>query len=165
MKRWLLVGTGILLLQLSACRREEKFSEIPYIKFVSLEKVDNGTGTDDQANLVFYFEDGDGDIGLDESDTAAIFRQDTMFYYNFLIDYYEKQLGIWTLVPLNPPLHARIPHLSDEVPESIKGEITVLTYINHYGSPYDTVRLSCRLVDRALHVSNVMTTPEIIIQK
>ncbi|MCQ2286739.1 MAG: hypothetical protein MJZ76_07675 [Bacteroidales bacterium] len=159
---------GLILLcaiLLCMCKRPEKFSEVPYIEFVSIEKVDNGTGKDDQANLVVYFHDGDGDIGLSNADTTGVFSMDSTYYYNFFIDYYEKQNGNWILVELPTPLHARIPYLSENVPESIEGEITILTYINNYFSPYDTIKLRCQLVDRALHQSNIIETPEIIVNK
>lgn len=163
MKKLLLFGSMVLLF--FGCHRTEPFSEVPYIEFVRLEKVDEGTGVDNQANLVVHFQDGDGDIGLNDADTTGLFSKDSIYYYNFFIDYYEKQKGEWVLVELPTPLHARIPRLSDDVPESIEGEITILTFINNYFSPYDTIKLSCRLFDRALHQSNTIETPEIIVNK
>lgn len=163
MKKLLLFGSMVLLF--FGCHRTEPISEVPYIEFVRLDKVDEGTGVDNQANLVVRFQDGDGDIGLNDADTTGLFSKDSIYYYNFFIDYYEKQKGEWALVELPTPLHARIPRLSDDVPESIEGEITILTFINNYFSPYDTIKLSCRLLDRALHQSNTIETPEIIVNK
>ena len=163
MRKVLLVG--LLAVLLCGCPRPEPFSEVPYIEFVRLEKVDDGTGVDNQANLVLRFQDGDGDIGLNDADTTGRFSKDSVFYYNFFIDYYEKQNGEWVLVELPTPLHARIPRLSDNVPESIEGEIAILPFINNYFSSYDTIKLSCCLYDRALHQSNTIETPEIIVNK
>ena len=163
------IGIGFLVFVLAVasfgCRREPKYSVVPHIEFVSLEKIDNGTGHDSQAELTIRFQDGDGDIGLDETDRDPVFAVDSPYYYNFFIDYYEKQHGEWVLVELPTPLHARIPRLSENLPESIEGDITILTYINNYFSTYDTIKLSCCLVDRALHRSNVIETPEIIVNK
>ncbi len=116
---------------LCSCQRAEHYSEVPYIEYKDLQKVDNGTGTDDQANLVVYFQDGDGDIGLSESDTTGVFAYDSAYYYNFFIDYYEKQNGEWVLVELPTPLHVRIPYLIEEESEAIEGDIKLLTYINN----------------------------------
>lgn len=138
---------------------------MPHIEFVRLEKLDDGTGRDNQANLVIAFQDGDGDIGLSISDTTGPFAPDSAYYYNFFIDFIEKQHGEWVVVELPTPLHARVPYLSEDVPESIEGELTILTYINNYFSPYDTVKLRCQIVDRALHESNIIETPEIIVKK
>jgi hypothetical protein len=66
---------------------------------------------------------------------------------------------------LPTPLHSRVPHLSYDVPESIEGNLSILTYINNPYSNYDTVRLSCYLVDRALNHSDTIITPEIIVKK
>jgi len=150
---------------LSGCHREPKYSEIPHIEFVSLEKVDDGTGHDSQATLTIYFQDGDGDIGLDENDDYGVFAVDSPYYYNFFIDFYEKQHGEWVKIELPTPLHARVPYLSEEDSESIEGTISILTYINNPYSTYDTVRLTCWLVDRALHHSDTINTPEIIVNK
>jgi hypothetical protein len=163
----LIFGMVILLLSvlLIGCRHEEKYSIIPYIEFLSLEKVDNGTGHDSQATLTIRFQDGDGDIGLDDRDKNPVFAVDSPYYYNFFIDFYEKQQGEWVKIDLPTPLHARIPHLSEDVPESIEGKLSILTFINNPMSSYDTVRLSCYLVDRALHHSDTIITPEIIVNK
>ena len=161
------IGIIVFLLVIAtfSCRREPKYSIVPHIEFVSLEKVDNGTGHDSQAELTIYFQDGDGDIGLDNTDRDSVFRVDSPYYYNFFIDFYEKQQGEWVKIDLPTPLHSRVPHLSDNVPESIEGKLTILTYVNNPFSPYDTVRLTCWLVDRALHHSDTIVTPEIIVKK
>ena len=160
---------GVLLLVLpvlvTGCRHEQKYSIVPHIEFVSLEKIDDGTGHDNQAELTIYFQDGDGDIGLDETDRKPIFSVDSPYYYNYFIYLYEKQNGEWVELELPTPLHARIPHLSNAVPESIEGTISITTFINNPYSTYDTVRLTCWLVDRALHHSDTITTPEIIVTK
>ena len=161
------IGIIVILLAIATigCHREPKYSIVPHIEFVSLEKVDDGTGHDSQAELTIYFQDGDGDIGLDETDRDPVFSVDSPYYYNFFIHLYEKQNGEWVLMELPMPLHARVPHLSNDVPESIEGKLTILTYINNPYSNYDTVRLSCYLVDRALHHSDTIITPEIIVKK
>lgn len=159
------IFTLVLVVALFGCRHQEPFSIIPYIEFVSLEKVDDGTGHDSQANLTIYFHDGDGDIGLDETDKDPVFSPDSTYYYNFFIDFYEKQDGEWVKLEFPTPLHARIPHLSKDVPESIEGKLSILTYINNPMSKFDTVMLSCYIVDRALHHSDTITTPEIIVKK
>lgn len=166
-KKKLIAGIALLLFSafLIGCRHEEKYSIIPYIEFLSLEKVDNGTGHDSQATLTIHFQDGDGDIGLDDRDKNPVFAIDSPYYYNFFIDFYEKQQGEWVKIDLPTPLHARVPHLSEDVPESIEGKLSIVTYINNPMSSYDTVRLSCYLVDRALHHSDTIVTPEIIVNK
>ena len=165
MKRFITCMVLIFALVAAGCRHEPKYSIVPHIEFVSLEKVANGTGHDSQAELTIYFQDGDGDIGLNETDKNPVFAVDSPYYYNFFINFYEKQQGEWVMIDLPTPLHARVPHLSDNVPESIEGKLSILTYINNPYSNYDTVRLSCYLVDRALNHSDTIITPEIIVKK
>ena len=155
-KLWVI---GLMLLLFMGCHRPEKFPDEPYIEFVSLGPVSLEVG---KYNLVVYFQDGDGDIGLSDSDTTGVFATDSMYYYNFFIDYFEKQNGEWVKIDLPLPLHCRIPRLSNVAQESISGQITLLTYVRDPASPYDTTKLSCYLVDRALHKSNVIETPEIV---
>jgi len=154
-----------LILILFSCKPEAKFPVTPAISFVKFEKIDNGTGVDDQGILTIHFEDGDGDIGLDEEDTEAPFDTSSIYYYNFFIKYLEKQNGEFVEVELPMTNNARIPRLSFDVPESIEGDISITLYINNYSSPYDTIRFECYIVDRELHHSNTITTPDIIINK
>ena len=155
-KLWVL---GLIVACLCGCHRPEKFYEIPYIEFIGLEADSVEVG---KSNLIVYFQDGDGDLGLSEADSTGLFAPDSQYYYNFFIDYYEKQNGEWVLVDLPMPLHCRIPRLSDVDQESISGQIKILTYVRNPISSYDTTKLSCYMLDRALHKSNVIETPEII---
>ena len=163
MKKWWIFFFSAVIV--AGCVHQEHYSEVPHIEFVRLEKVDDGSGHDNQANLTIAFQDGDGDIGLNARDTTGVFSPDSTYYYNFFIDFLEKRQGEWVEIELPTPLHARVPYLSDDVPESIEGELSILTFINNYYSPFDTIKLRCQLVDRALHESNIIETPEIIVKK
>ena len=46
-----------------------------------------------------------------------------------------------------------------------KGEIEIEVFINNAFSDYDTIRFDAYIVDRALHKSNTIQTPEIIVNK
>ena len=163
MKKWWIFFFCTVLA--AGCVHREHYSEVPHIEFVRLEKLDDGTGRDNQANLVIAFQDGDGDIGLSSRDTTGPFAPDSAYYYNFFIDFIEKQHGEWVVVETPGTHNARVPYLSEAVPESIEGELTILTDINNPSSPYDTIKLRCHIVDRALHESNIIETPEIIVKK
>jgi len=144
---------------LAACKKPVQYSEIPEIKFISFEHLSSKDGL-----LTYYFQDGDGDLGLDETDTDSPFDTTSVYYYNFFCDYYEKQNGIFVKIDsidvegkLKPfILNARFPRLSKLSDESINGEIY------HKMEPYrvddsqfDTVKLVFYIVDRALHHSNM----------
>lgn len=160
-KRLLLISPFLLALLIVACRKEEKYPVVPAIEFVSLvanEDAENGT----DVRLTFKFQDGDGDIGLNEDDTQAPFDTSSIYYYNCFISYFEKQNGDFVEVELPSTLNMRIPRLSNNTPESISGEITLDLFANNPFSPYDTIRYELYIVDRALNHSNTITTTEYI---
>jgi hypothetical protein len=165
MKKLLLLVS--ILIFLTCCTPEEKYPIIPRLEYMSLDKIANDLGYDYKANLTFYFEDGDGDIGLDDTseDLQPPFDTSSEYHYNFFIDYYEKQNGEFVKIDLPAEQHARIPRLSNSTPESIDGTISVEIFINNVTSVHDTVKFEFYIVDRALHHSNVVSTPEIIIDK
>jgi len=143
---------------LCACRRPEIYSDIPEIKFISFEKLNNTNGI-----LTFYFQDGDGNIGLNGYDIYPPFDTSSVYYYNFFCDYYEKQNGVFNkidsidnqgkIIAFN--LNARIPRLSNLPEESINGEIYLKMVPYRDSTSFDTIKLSFYIVDRKLNHSNV----------
>jgi hypothetical protein len=140
-----------------------QYSDIPEIKFISFEEINQTEGI-----LVFYFQDGEGDIGLNDTDLYPPFDTASIYYYNFFCDYYEKQNGIFVKIdsvetpqgikPLN--FNGRIPRLSQLPLESINGEIYYTISPSYYNplSPYnDTIQLQFYIVDRKLNKSNIET--------
>lgn len=153
---------GVFLL-FASCRREKKFSEIPYIEFVSIYPADPSTGMD--VTVCFKFQDGDGNIGLDEYDTYSPFDTSSVYYYNCIIDYFEKQNGTFVRVELPSTLNLRIPRLSKKLKESIEGELYIDLYANNPFSKFDTIRYDITILDRDLNYSNTITTSEYIVNK
>ena len=155
---------------LCACRKPVKYSDIPEIKFISIEKYMDSYGNN-CATLTFRFQDGDGDIGLNGTDIYPPFDSTSFYYYNFICDYYEKQNGVFIKIDSTEidgkmqffTLNARIPRLSKLPEESINGEIYMdMPFYYDPFSEYDTLKLSFFIVDRKLNHSN---TEEIITTK
>ncbi len=149
-----------LLMLLATCRKPDKFPVVPAIEFLSLEPSEGDSGSD--VRLIFKFQDGDGDIGLDESDIQPPYDTSSIYYYNCFITYFEKQNGVFVEVELPSTLNMRIPRLSYKTPESISGEIALDLFANNPFSPYDTIRYELFIVDRALNHSNTITTSEYV---
>ena len=162
--KFILVLISVLLLY--SCRKLEDFPVEPYIEFVSITKIDNGTAVDDKAILKFFFTDGDGDIGLSQSDTLPPFDTSSVYYYNFFIDYFEKQNGVFKKIDLPLTQTARIPVLNTSTAnKALKGHIEVEVFINNILSQYDTIKFQFKICDRALNMSNIAQTDEIIVKK
>jgi hypothetical protein len=168
-------GLLALLIMASSCRKPE-VDNIPVISFKSIDKVFDEKTQDTVASLTIHFQDGDGDIGLGDSDRQAPFDTASPYFNNWFISFYEKQNGQFIridsvyvpgdnkFIKLNH--NVRIPRLSNSYPESIEGEISYNELIyNNLNSPYDTVRFECYIVDRALNHSNTITTSELIVKK
>jgi hypothetical protein len=157
-----------------ACREKPEFSNIPYIKYSGFDALTNREGKDSVGFLRLYFTDGDGDMGLSASDTLPPYNKESAYYYNFFIDYYEKQNGVWTKVVLPPPFpgadsltnNSRIPNLTPEGPnKTLEGEIKMQLFTNNPFSTFDTIRYEVRICDRALNMSNTVRTPDFILRK
>lgn len=155
-----------LMVSLEFCRKPEEFPIEPAIEFVKFTKIASGNSIDDKGILTISFTDGDGDIGLSESDTLPPFDTASVYYYNFFIDYFEKKNGTFTKVDLPFSINSRIPVLNTSgSTKPLKGTIDIELFINNILSPFDTIRFECSICDRALHMSNKVVSSEIIVNK
>ena len=155
----------IVFITIYSCRKVEQLPSIPKIEFTSFEIFDTTDilGNEGKAGrLNFYFEDGDGDVGLNE---PSDYQVDTT---NMFMDLYRKTDGVMVLStdktdPLLPSSSYRIPYMSRQGQNKIlKGTISVILLYRNY-SPTDTVRYDFYITDRALNESNVASTSEIVI--
>ncbi|MBK7946699.1 MAG: hypothetical protein IPJ85_15975 [Flavobacteriales bacterium] len=138
----------------------------PAIKFQSFTEFrDIGANQRDSASLVIYFTDGDGDIGLDDSDSSPPFNTGSDYYYNLFVEYEELQNDVWVPVSLALPLRYRIPRITPTGQnKALEGEIAVaLPWRIIPDSVTRTVRFNVRLVDRKLHESNRVYTDPIVV--
>ena len=151
---------------LTACKMPTYPPE-PHIEFRAYEWRTVTTG-DSALVLHIYFEDGDGDLGLDPEDTFPPFNLGSPYYYNIYTFYYEKIDGKFQEVTISEfstdtiRFHGRFPRLDDQYPDRyLKGTL-------RYNLPYflprksDTIRFRIFIYDRALHRSNEIITPELI---
>jgi len=145
--------------------KKESFSIIPQIGFVNYYNVYDTGHIAKRGILTISFQDGDGDIGLNSWDTSPPFDTGSIYYYNYYIDYYEKRNGTFVKVGLTPPFNTRIPYLTPDDPnKNIKGIIIDTLSLNPK-PVYDTIQFGMYIYDRALHKSNVVTTPQIIVRR
>jgi hypothetical protein len=148
---------------LGSCRKIEQMPAIPHIEFTSFAVFDTIDILGNNAKggrLKFYFEDGDGDLGLktpseDQPDTTNLF-------FTLL----RKTGGIMVPSSDNDPLKPssyRIPYMERLGQNKIlKGTISV-TFLYLFYSATDTIRYDFYILDRALNESNTVSTSEITI--
>jgi len=152
----------------SACKSHEQYPTVPVIEFLKFTKSATSSGIDEKGTLKISFIDGEGDIGLREEDTIYPFDKGSIYYYDFFIKYFEKQNGVYkeVIIDSNLTFNSRIPYVttSNKNP-NLRGEIELELFINNYFSKFDTIRFEAQICDRALNMSNSITTPDIIISK
>ncbi|MCB9225174.1 MAG: hypothetical protein R2780_01040 [Crocinitomicaceae bacterium] len=149
-----------------SCFKSETY---PIEPMISDAEVSNYT---DSIVVSFAFQDGDADLGLDPADTTGVYAPGSYYYYNIYLDYFEKDdTDGW--VPgkdLNGDtiqFSYRIKPISvSQNTKGIKGtmDVTVTSYANPFSNQSDTIKFKIKLIDRALHESNIIETPEIISQ-
>lgn len=150
----------------TSCREKEKYPPVPHIEYLDFTKISNVQGIDEKGILKFSFTDGDGDIGLTESDTFPPFNPGSIFYYNLFIASYKKKNGVFIQ---DSSSNGRIPVITPSGQnKSIKGNIEVELFINNPQPPftnYDTIYFEASIADRLQNISNIIRTPDIIVKK
>jgi len=158
-----------------ACRRFVEYPPEPSISYVGFAvELDTANKAVDYGVLSFSYLDGDGDIGLDESDTVSPFGLGEEYYYNLIVSYFEIQNGDTVRVyPLTmgsdgvydtASFNARIPRLlePDQEPRSVEGVMNYRMFINNPFSNFDTIMFRAYIIDRALHKSNEIQSDLVI---
>jgi hypothetical protein len=155
-----LVLTPIIL---ASCEELGTLPARPHIEFRSFAVFDT---TDILGNeckggrLNFYFEDGDGDLGLE----APFYQTDDTV--NMFFTLYRKSGILFTEVPeddLLDPSDYRIPYMERLGQNKIlRGTITVsFLYLFYNIEDTDTLKYEFYIKDRALNVSDTASTSEI----
>ena len=156
-------GLAAVVLTLAGCFPKEQFPVEPKITMKSFEQFG------DSASLTISFTDGDGDIGLEPSALQPPYDTGSTFYHNMFLEYEELQNGVWVRPALAIPFYYRIPNITPVGQNKVlEGDIAVAlkpwpVFPAPPGTPRDTIRFTVQIVDRALHMSNVETSPEVII--
>jgi hypothetical protein len=147
------------------CGKIEQLPAIPRIEFRNFtvfDTMDILGNHSKGARLLFYFEDGDGDLGLDQPTTED---SDTT---NLFLSLYHKKNGIMTPAAANDilnPSSYRIPYMERLGQNKIlKGTVTV-TMVYPFYTPGDTIMYDFKIRDRAGNESNVVNTCEIVLSR
>ncbi len=162
----------LLVFFFSQCRKIEQYPNEPQISFLdvivkdSLDVLENKIK---HVTLKFRVIDGDGDIGLDETDTIGPYSRDSAYYYNLFIKEYEKIGEEFVEVEENQfPRNYRIPNLTPEGQN--KTLIATVSVEIEYGysdlAPlkFTKFKYYFKLVDRSFNFSNTDTSSLIIFQ-
>jgi len=152
-----------------SCRKIEQLPPVPKIEFREFSVFDT---TDILGNsckggrLSFYFEDGDGNIGLPPPDDPNTESDTTNLFFTL----FRKVGGTMTEVPDNDilkPSDYRIPYMERTGQNKIlKGTISVtFLYLFYSVEDTDTLRYYFYLNDREENFSNTESTGEIFLSE
>jgi hypothetical protein len=167
MRILILSAITIPLVSLFSCHKIEVMSPIPFVEYRSFEVFDtiDALGNREKAGrLKFYFEDGDGDLGLNAPQSEG--EQATNLFFTL----YRKIDGVMTPAPDNDPLKTspfRIPYMERQgINKMLKGIIAVtIIYPTFNAGDDDTIMYDFYMTDRAGNDSNTATTSEITLSK
>jgi hypothetical protein len=174
-----LAGAG-----LNSCIQAPEYSTTPEIDFKEARNVYTpGVGGNSPLNeitFVLNFRDGDGDLGLSQDDIKSapynqapqapipLNRNHATNEYNYFIQPEKFANGVWTSFQAGivGEYDGTFPRLdgTDAKPAPLKGELNYRLPIYLDGAIYkanDKLRFKLTIVDRALHVSNTVTSTEI----
>ncbi len=168
--RFAFLGAMVALLLSFGCKKEEVYSDIPSITYLSY-KTEKGFSNDNKVwfcTIKFELRDGDGDFGLEtpDSTTAPEYRN------NLFLKQFNKINGVYIPVPDNAASPLSKPILYFEAEGNNKQQkATISVRFEHFPNPHtlqlpsDTIKYRFYVKDRALHSSDTIETAEIVFDK
>jgi len=153
---------------LLGCYKEVSFDVKPVIEFRDLRKeirIDQFSGTKkDSVILTIKFQDGDGDLGLNEKEKAVAQEKNE---YNYIIRLFrQKKGGFQEFVP-DVPYSGFFPRLkSDGKTGPIEGSLDYSVDFPHPFTPVkDSLKFQITVRDRAGNISNTVESRVIILNE
>ena len=167
----------------SGCLKAPSFPVVPTITFNKLKKTYEaprvaGATAADTLEFAVDFQDGDGDLGLDDADTKkAPYNSPTGGHNNlatsnnYFIQPFKKVNGAF--VPFFTPggyageydgRYPRLENTTDSKPAPLKGTLRYKLRLPLNRTSYsagDVLRFEISILDRANHQSNAVTTTEV----
>ena len=169
------MGSVMLLLAgtiISCNPNKDNISGVPKLIFKGIYKFNSGYGYDSFVEIDLGYEDSDGDLGLDDADTMPPFGFKQKEFYNLKV-YYQQKIGMNWVNPMNPllgpldtlVLHERILNITPTGhSKAVNGNLILNVPARPYQYRGDTVRFTIQFTDRALHKSNIIVTPSILLE-
>ena len=159
MKKIFVLLFGIILL--ASCQEKVEYPIEPKITYEGLTYLMDADSTlTGEVILSIGYTDGDGDLGLDDTDTLYPFGPNDPNYYNLMIDYLRWDGTQFVTDTINFNVRFKRLLFNNEV-KAISGTIDNTIMLLNPFAPDDTVKLKAHIIDRALHESNSIETDPI----
>lgn len=161
-----LLSFFVVLGILTACPKPQQYPNEPEIEFEQVElkdSVDLLGNTNKIYKLKFGITDGDGNIGLEESDTTGIYAPDSLYSNNLFTTLYEVINGDTIKVDSSKQRNFRVPYVQPQGQnKTLIADIFININFSYNGDgnlPYDSILFDFYIVDRDLNKSNIQKTP------
>lgn len=162
MKHFKTISFSIIILATgwSSCVKEKNFPVTPALEF----KEYNAFGRD-SANCIIKFKDGDGDIGVLDGDSIPDLRMKYLYYDTISASFLPLDYDITNATFDTLFFEYRVPNITpDGQYKALDGEIKVkLRALPIYDPTHFKVKWEITLKDRAGHLSNKVSTNEIVL--
>lgn len=154
----------LFFLVLGGCLKREDYPSRPDLEFIGYYPNTSFTTPLDSIGFIkVRFTDGDGDLGLRESDVDGVFASGEPYHFNLFIHYFEKRDGEYVEVELPGTQNVRFGNLTPEGRDkTLEGEMDI-GLVASAATTVDTVRFEVFIVDRALNHSDTVVTPDILL--
>ncbi len=156
------------MLVATSCFKEPDFALTPVISFDSITsdiRLDQFIGsTKDSVVVSIKFQDGDGDLGYNETQKAVAQNKDD---FNYIVRSFRKKNGKFEGFETLIPLSGYFPSLKiDSKPGPIEGTLSYTIEFFHAFTPKkDTLKFEIQIKDSAGNLSNVATSDEIVLNQ
>jgi hypothetical protein len=152
----------------TGCYKEVSFDVKPSIEFKDLRKeirLDQFSGSKkDSVILTIKFQDGDGDLGLNEEEKkAAVTQQD----FNYIVRIFRKKKGVFQEVVPDVTYSGFFPRLKvDNKKGPIEGSLDYsFVYFQDFTPKKDSLKYQVTIKDRSGNVSNTIETKVVILNE
>lgn len=150
MKNLRLIPFVLAFAAITGCDTDPVFPVEPNISFVSITPEEATQFTSDEIQIVFHYEDGDGDLGNEDDQVSNLFLEDTRLAFANN----PGRISAFSFPSLTP----------DAKNPSIQGNFTVTMSTPPYESSEEPLVFKIYIVDRAGHVSNTIETTPIVVK-
>ncbi|MBE9468130.1 MAG: hypothetical protein IMY72_07400 [Bacteroidetes bacterium] len=164
-----LIFDVLIMSLLMCCTKIESYPNTPEVHFKSYTTdrfIDNSDNDIKLAEIIFSFVDGDGDIGLRQSDSLEPYVG--KYKNNFFSSLYIKSNGKYIEVKNIFLSNYTIPYIEPKGQnKTLKADVKITFEYTNSDTlfNYDTLMYKYYIIDRALNQSNIDSTCDIVFKK